>query len=143
MKYLLSLTFFSLLAYLAEGQTDSWKRDAQNLAGTIRSVALKNQYKKMIGWSYAKTGSFYADSLHDYAIVYVYENTNCQVVDLTITEMSTDSTKTPAHAITDKALVYQTASGMYLLMGPRNKKTPFRINATCNGALYVLWRKRQ
>jgi len=140
MKYLTSFTFFALLTGIAEAQTDVWKRDAETLASTIRTVALKNQYRKMIGWNWAKQGSFFADSAHDYAIVYVYENTNCQVVDLTITEMSTDSTRTPAHAVTDKALVYKTASGMYLLMGPRNKKTPFKIDATCNGAMYVLWR---
>ena len=142
MKYLLSLTFFSLLACLAEGQTDTWKRDAQNVAGTIRSVALKNEYRKMVGWAYAKQGSFFADSLHDFAIVYVYDNTMCPQPGLTSTEMS-DSAKKAAHAVTENALVYQTANGMYLLMGPRNKKTPFKIDANCNGALYVLWRKHK
>jgi len=143
MKKLLTL-FLILFAFAgASAQTEVWKKDAQTLAGTIRSVALKNQYRKLIGWNYSKQGSFYADSLHDYAVVYVYDNKSCSLPDLSVTKMSADSNVQPSHATNNQALVYQTASGVYLLMGPATKKTPYKVDVSCAGAVYVLWRKHK
>ena len=143
MKILLTIFLTAFLFTGINAQTAVWKSDAQTLAGTIRSVALKNEYRKLIGWSYAKQGSFYADSLHDYAIVYVYDNKSCTLPDLSVTKMSTDPNVQASHATNNQALVYQTASGVYLLMGPSDKKTPYKVNVSCIGAVYVLWRKHK
>lgn len=144
MKILTALILFFLIQQPTHAQTEQWKSDANVLAGSIRSTALKGQYRKLIGWSYAQHGSFYADSTHEYAIVYVYDNKTCQQSpDVSVTKMSKDPNVKPAHGTSDQAVVYQSASGVYLLIGPQKKKTPFKIDTNCPGAIYVLLRDRK